>query len=259
MSEAVETKDIALFVKDITKKCEENIYGKASLSGISFSFEKKGIHGILAPKNSGKTQLMNIIAGCDGCDSGEIEIFGISAKDNIDAKKRIGYVQKYNVFYPNMTALETMNFVGETRRVESGKLYRQIKEAMELVGIDGIKNKLVKNMTDHDVKKLSLAAALLGNPDILLLDEIVIPRMSGDRKSELMGLIQMLGRMKTVVLTTDDYKLARELCDDIVIISDGCVLAKGSFESLDEKLSRSETPMSLEALYNSLASASAAN
>ena len=158
-----------------------------------------------------------------------------------------------------MTAVEIMSFVGETKKVDSGKLYRQIKEALELVGLDGIKNKLVRNMTDYDRKKLSLAMALLGNPDILLLDEPITRRMSGERREEFEGLVRMLGKMKPVVLTTDDYKLARSLGSDVVIISDGKVLAKGSFDSLEDRLVSSEQHITLEALYNSLTAASADN
>ena len=255
MSEAIDTQAFALFVDNVTKKQEDGLYGSKGLDGISFCFEKKGIHGILAPKGSGKTALMDIISGCDSDYEGEVLIFGDNVKKNKNMKSRIGYVQKVSSFYPDMTAVETMSFVGETRRVDQGKLYRQIKEAMELVGIDEIKNRLVKNMTDFEQKKLSIAVALLGNPDILLLDETVSAKMSVERMSELDGIIRMLGRVKTVVLATDDYGLARALCDDVVILSDGRVLAKGSFAALDEKLARSEGGMTLETLYNSLASA----
>ena len=257
MSDAVESRDVALTVNSLTKKGQENIYGYNGLEEISFSFEKKGIHGILAPKGSGKTQLMNIISGCETYDDGAVLLFNtpVSVSD-YEVKKRIGYVQKNNVFYPNMTAMEIMSFVGDSRRVEQGKLYRQVKEAMELTGIDGIKNRLVKNMTEYEQKKLSLAAALLGNPDIILLDELVTPKMNDGQLSALFGLIQMLGKMKTVILSTDSYKIAKELCEDVVIISDGKVLAKGRFDILEDKLKGSEDTASLEALYNSLAAAS---
>lgn len=257
MVDIAEIKDLALYVKDLTKQGEEGLYGKAGLCDVSFSFEKKGIHCILAPKNSGKTQLMDILAGCDRADGGEAYVYGADILGDTEAKKRMGYLREEDALYPDMTADEIMSFVGETKKVESSKLYRQIKEALELVGLDGVKNKLVKNMTDYDCKKLSLAAALLGNPDILLLDEPITKRLIGERRDELEGLVRMLGKMKPVILTTDDYKLARSLGKDVVIISDGKVLAKGSFDALEEKLASSEQHTTLEALYNSLTAASA--
>ena len=130
-----------------------------------------------------------------------------------------------------------------------GDAYR---EALELVGLDDMKNKLVKNMTEYDKKKLALAVALLGNPDILLLDEPISSRMSAERREGLCAIIKMLGRIKPVVITTGDFKLARGLASDVVIISDGRVLAKGSFEALEAKLADSASPTTLEALYNSL-------
>lgn len=258
MSETIDSKAYALYVDGVTKNRDESIYERKGLNNISFRFEKKGVHGILVPKGSGKTELMNIIAGCDMDHEGDVYILDTSVKENNGIKRKIGYVQKRSVFYPDMTVTEVMSFVGEVRKVAQGKLYRQIKEAMELTGIDEKKNRLVRNLNEFEQKKLSLAASLLGNPDILLFDETVTPNMSDERRTELEGIIKMLGKMKTVVLATDDYRIARSLCEDVVIIYDGSVLAKGSFEELDEKLSRSDVHTSLEALYNSLVSANSA-
>ncbi len=256
MSEAAQTREVALRVNELYCESDRDISGGGGLNNISFSFGKKGIHGILAPKDSGKTRLMDIIAGCSAADSGDVSVCGISVNEwPLDAKKKIGYVPKNSTFYSGMTATEILNFVGQTRGVDSGKLYRQIKEASELVGIDDIKNRLVKNMNEFEKKKLAIAAALLGNPELLLFDETVTPKMSETRKDELMGLLRMLGRLKTVVITTDDYRLARELCEDVVMLSDGQVLAKGSFDALEEKIKASDKNASLEMLYNSLVSA----
>ena len=257
MSENFDIKDSVLYVKELCCRKDGGIDGGRELKNISFSFGRKGIHGILAPKHSGKSLLMDILAGCENADSGEVLLCGVSVSENaLDCKKRIGYVQKKNSFYPHMTVVEILSLVGEARQVESSKLYRQIKEATELVGIDEIKNRLVRNLTGFEIIKLAIAAALLGNPHVLLLDEAVTPKMRADQRSELVGLIQMLGRMKTVVIATDNYKIAEELCNDVLIISDGQVLAKGSFESLEARLRESDGSATLEGLYNSLALAS---
>ena len=239
-------------IKDISRQQDGEMYGNSSISSVSFSFAKKGVHCILAPKYSGKTQIMDILSGCDRVDGGEVSVLGNDPYESSDIRRKIGYVRKENTLYPNMTVFEIMSFVGDTRKVEQGKLYRQIKEALELVGLDEVRNKLVANLTEYDKKKLSLAAALLGNPELILLDEPIVTKMSVDRREELERIISMLGRVKTVIVTTDDCAIARSLGEDVVIISDGAVLAQGSFDELDRRLSSSDEPTTLEALYNTL-------
>ena len=252
MSDALNISRFAVYVNKLAKAGSENTSVRGGLFDLSFSFEKKGIHCILAPKYSGKTQIMDILSGSCTVDFGEVYVFGADPYRNRDAKKKIGYLRKDNTLYPNMTVFETMYFIGDTRGVEQGKLYRQIKEALELVGLDELRNKLVKNLTEFDKKKLSLAASLIGNPDLVLLDEPIVKSMSQDRRGELEDIILMLGRVKTVIITTDDCSIARSLAEDVVIISDGRVLATGSFEELDRKLADSENPIALEVLYNTL-------
>lgn len=257
MSDINKTSVSAVCVNKLTMSGNGDIYARGGLLNLSFSFAKKGVHCILAPKYSGKTQIMDILSGSDTADDGEICVFGGDPYRDRELKKKIGYLRKDNTLYSNMTAFEIMSFVGDTKGVEQGKLYRQIKEALELVGLDDVKNKLIVNLTEFDKKKLSLAAALLGNPDLLLLDEPINKNMSSERREELEQIIGMLGRIKTVIITTDDCSVARALGEDVVIISDGQVLANGSFEELDRKLADSDDPITLEALYDTLTSISA--
>lgn len=224
--------------------------------GLSFAVLKKGIHGILAPKGSGKTQLMDVLGGSRAALDGKAFLFGKEISTAaIDVKKRIGYVTEYPCFYSDMTVSEIMSFVGESKGVESGKLYRQIKEALELTGLDIMKNKLIKHLTEFDKKKLAISAALLGNPEIILIDEPVAVRISPERRSEIMGILEMLGKMKTVVIATEIYSVAKELCEDVVILSDGKLVCAGTFEALEERLRNAEGDRTtLEKLYDSIAS-----
>ena len=228
---------------------------------LSFAFLKKGIHGILAPKNSGKTELMDVFSGSRDAVSGTALLLGREISSaNIDLRKKIGYVTEYACFYSDMTVSEIMNFVGESKGVESGKLFRQIKEALDLTGLDDVKNRLVKNLTEYDKKKLAVSAALLGNPDIILIDEPVSKRISAERYSEMMGILEMLGKMKTVVIATEIYSVAKELCEDVVIISDGKLVCAGTFEALEDRLRRTEgDKTTLEKLYSSIASYSSSS
>ena len=251
MSEIMETVEM-LRAESLSKA-----YGEHTVvSDISLSIPKGGIHGILGPIGSGKTTLMEILSGSISADSGAVWIgerpVGIEEKG---VKAKIGYMPERNPFYRDMTVLETLDFVGDARGVASEKRFRQIKEALDLVGLSERQNRLVDRLSREEVKRLSLAAALLGNPDVLLLDE-PIPAVAAERREELFGLLRMLGRIKTVILATEELQTARALCSDVLILSDGRTLAQGSFESLDAKLRQSENATTLEAVYGDLVSAS---
>ena len=255
MSEVFEEKNNFLIFDEVNKSVND----VQVLYDISFDFKKKGVHGILAPKGSGKTEILDLIASVSFADSGLISLDGrkiinSSDKDVKASKMKVGYVRANTEFYGDMTVMETLSFVGETRKVKSDKLNRQIKEALELVGLYDIKQRLVKLLSFGEQKKLSLACALLGNPDVILIDEPDVSEMGYKRQDdELFDLIRMLGKPKTVIITTQDFKTAKALCGDIVILSDGKVLANGTFEELEAKL---DGQASLEALYNSLLSTS---
>ena len=120
---------------------------------------------------------------------------------------------------------------------------RQIEEALELVGVDALANRLLGRLSEEEKKRVSLAAALLGNPSFLLFD---------DPTPEFFDLIRMLGKHKTVILGGGNFAAMKELCDDVVILSDGMLLASGSFSELEEKLTRSEEKQSLADIYASI-------
>ncbi len=229
---------------------------KKILEDVSFDIEKKGVHGILAPKGSGKTTLLDVIAcmvdvDCGSVTLGEEIISGkAKSKDIKEIKKRIGYVRSNLEFYRDMTVTEVLSFVGEARKVKSEKLTRQIKEALELTELYELRKRKTKLLSFGEQKRLGIATALLGNPDIILIDEPDVSDMGYKRvDEELFELIKILGKPKTVIVTTENYKIAKMLCDDVVILSDGKVLACGNFAELEERL---EGKTSLEELYNSL-------
>ncbi len=213
---------------------------KIVLDDLSFnvSMEAKGIHGILGPKGAGKSTLLAILSGSAEADGGTVYIKGKEIHPHgKEQRKRIGFVPEIPVFYHDMTVEETLDFMGQIRDVPADKRYRQIKEALELVGLDEIRGRLVRYLTMQDKKRLSVAGALLGNPEVLLLDEPISAKDTATR-SEFQNLIRMLGKIKTIVLASSDFKTVRELCEDVVILSDGKILAKDRFEVLEEKLLR---------------------
>ena len=223
----------------------------ACLKEISFSVTKKGIHGILSPFGVEASLLLDVLAGVRTpsaatmtIDSCEIDSFSVLWK------KKIGYVPKKPVFYPHMNVYELLDFVGESRGVSSGLRLRQIEEALELVGIDSLAMRLIDGLSEGEKKRVSLAAALLGNPSILLFD---------DPTPEFFELLRMLGRHKTVVVGGGAFFVMKELCEDVVLLSEGMLLASGSFSELEAKLRGSDEVHSLEELYDSIVALSSVN
>ena len=160
------------------------------LKDVCISFSPKGIHGILGPKKSGKSTLMDLLAFCEEADEGEILLRGLPLdQKNKSWKAEIGYVPQTPDFYEKMTVLEILDFVGETRGVSADKRYRQIKEALSLLEMETAQNALIASLTPMEKRRVALAAALLGNPQILLLDEPAF----FEKRSETVSLIQMLG------------------------------------------------------------------
>lgn len=228
----------------LKKKYDKNLV----LEDVSFSIPAKGIHGILGPKGAGKSTLMDLLAACETANEGEILLQGATVAEQ---KEKIGYVPEFPDFYARMTVLETLDFVGEIRGVSTDKRYRQIKEATELMGLESIQNRLIGRLTQEEIKKVALAAALLGNPEVVLIDEPLWGTTAVKQRDN-EQLLRMLGKHKTVVIASENFSMIRHLCEDVLILSEGSVIAQDTFEGLEEKLLRKEGAPSLEAVYESL-------
>lgn len=217
-----------------------SIGGRRVLDSLSFSFDRRtkgGVHGILAPAGSGKSTLLSAMAGVIPTEGGRVMLCGRDMLEDIGVSKRkIGYVPEKPAFYGNMSVRETLEFVGESKRITSERRYKQIKEAISLVGLEDIQNRLTRNLRADEARRLSIACALLGNPDILIFDEVMSG--SAESKAAIGELIKMIGGIKTVVLSTADIATARELCEDVAILSDGRLMACDTFEGLEAKLLR---------------------
>ena len=186
----------AVEVSGLTKVIED----ETVLDNVSFSFEKKGIHGILSPKGGGKTALLDILACAVSYDEGELTVNGIDiapngadSKNAREVKRRIGYVRQRSEFYPDMTPVEVLSFVGSARGEEPDKLARQIKEALELVGLEEVSNRLVSRLGYVEQKMLGYAAAIVGNPDILIIDEPK-SKATAEKSETVTGIIRLFGK-----------------------------------------------------------------
>ncbi len=249
MSEIIETtaREEMIRVENLSYFEED----RALLSSLSFSIPKGGVHGVLGPRGSGKGLLLSILAGCEKADEGSTTVHGIQSCEETNTRKKIGYVPKHPAFYRDMTVLEVLDFIGEAREVPADKRYRQIKEALELLELSERKNRLVSRLTPSETTRLSIAGALLGNPDVILLDD-PFSQKDPELRALLSRLIPMLGRVKTVLLSGTDFKTIRSLCEDVAILADGKILAYGTFEELEHQLTQRGETASLEKIYESL-------
>lgn len=213
-------------------------YGShTAVNGISFTVEPGKIYGLLGPNGAGKSTTMNIITGCLAATSGSVKINGFDIFDEPEKAKRcIGYLPEIPPLYPEMTPVEYLLFVGEAKKVKGAKLYSQVREVMEITGLTDVSSRLIKNLSKGYRQRVGIAGAMLGDPDIIILDE---PTVGLDPKQiiEIRDLIRRLGETKTIILSSHILSEISAVCDRVMIISRGNLVANDTIENL-EKLSR---------------------
>lgn len=218
-------------VKNLVKS-----YGdKHAVAGISFKANDGEILGFLGPNGAGKSTTMNILTGYLSCTSGEAYINGHDIlEDPIAAKKEIGYLPEFPPLYLDMTVKEYLCFVYELRGC---KLPRNthLKEICELVKIDHVYNRRINNLSKGYKQRVGLAQALVGNPNVLILDE---PTVGLDPKQiiEIRTLIKKLGKNHTVILSSHILSEVQAVCDRIVVINQGKIVADDTADNLSREL-----------------------
>ncbi len=207
-------------------------YGdKQAVKGISFSVAEGEILGFLGPNGAGKSTTLNMITGYLSADSGVIKIDGTDIlQDPIKAKKDIGFLPEIPPLYLEMTVLEYLNFVYD---LKGCKLPRKqhLKEICEVVKIWDVRNRLTKNLSKGYRQRVGIAQALIGNPKVLIFDE---PTIGLDPRQiiEIRNLIRMLGREHTIILSTHILPEVQAVCDRIVVINKGEIVADEKTEDL---------------------------
>ena len=218
-------------VKNLTK-----IYGDhTAVDGLSFKINNGKIYGLLGPNGAGKSTTMNMMTGCLAPTSGSVKINGFDMFDEpLRAKKCIGYLPEIPPVYGEMTPLEYLRFVADAKGVPYNRAIRQVQEAMELTHIDDMQNRLIKNLSKGYRQRVGIAQAMLGNPDIIILDE---PTVGLDPKqiAEIRELIRTLGEIKTVIVSSHILAEIQELCDHVLIISGGKLIANAPIEELQNR------------------------
>lgn len=218
-------------VKNLSKS-----YGdKRAVDNISFKANDGEILGFLGPNGAGKSTTMNILTGYLSSTSGEAYINGKEIlEDPIAAKREIGYLPEFPPLYLDMTVKEYLYFVYE---LKGCKLPRNthLKEICELVKIDNVYNRIIKNLSKGYKQRVGLAQALVGNPNVLILDE---PTVGLDPKQiiEIRTLIRKLGKNHTVILSSHILTEVQAVCDRIVVINQGKIVADDTADNLSNTL-----------------------
>ncbi len=207
-------------------------YGdKRAVDGISFRVEEGEILGFLGPNGAGKSTTLNMITGYLSADSGVIKIDGTDMlAEPLKAKKDIGFLPEIPPLYVEMTVLEYLNFVYD---LKGCKLPRKqhLKEICEVVKIWDVSKRLIKNLSKGYRQRVGIAQALIGNPKVLIFDE---PTIGLDPRQiiEIRNLIRMLGREHTIILSTHILPEVQAVCDRIVVINKGKIVADEKTEDL---------------------------
>lgn len=223
---------VLIEVKDLTK-----LYGnKTALNGISFKIEKGKIYGFLGQNGAGKSTTMNIITGCLAATDGSVTVNGNDIFNSpIAAKRHIGYLPEQPPLYMDMTVIEYLAFVAEAKGVTRELAYTQVKEVMELTQINDVEDRIIKTLSKGYKQRVGIAQALLGSPDVIILDE---PTVGLDPRqiTEIRSLIRKLGETKTVIISSHILAEISEVCDHVIIISHGKIVADAGIEELEESL-----------------------
>ena len=211
-------------------------YGdKRAVAGISFKANDGEILGFLGPNGAGKSTTMNILTGYLSSTSGEAYINGHDIlEDPIAAKKEIGYLPEFPPLYLDMTVKEYLHFVYELRGCRLPR-NTHLKEICELVKIDHVYNRRINNLSKGYKQRVGLAQALVGNPNVLILDE---PTVGLDPKQiiEIRTLIKKLGKNHTVILSSHILSEVQAVCDRIVVINQGKIVADDTADNLSREL-----------------------
>lgn len=217
-------------IKNLTK-----LYGNnKALNDISFNVKKGEIMGFLGPNGAGKSTTMNIICGCISGSSGSASVCGFNVLENPKAvKSKIGYLPENPPLYFDMTVEEYLEFVYELKKIKFDKK-AHLKEIMERVQIYDKKDRMIKNLSKGYKQRVGLAQALIGDPEVLILDE---PTVGLDPKQiiEIRNVIKEIGKERTIILSTHILQEVEAVCDSVTIISHGKIVAQNTIEGLVEE------------------------
>ena len=216
-------------ISNLVKKYGDHV----AVDNLSLTIEPGKIYGLLGPNGAGKSTTMNMITGYIASTEGKVMIDGHDILEEPEAaKKCIGYLPEMPPLYFDMTVLEYMKFAADLKKIPRNQKDKQIKEGMDMVKITDMKDRLIKNLSKGYRQRVGLAQAILGYPEVIILDE---PTVGLDPKQiiEIRDLIKSLKQKHTVILSSHILSEVRAVCDYVLIISHGKLVASDTPDNLE--------------------------
>ncbi len=235
-------------INGLTKRYRDLV----AVNDISFSVAAGEIVGFLGPNGAGKTTTMKMLTGFLPATSGSATVAGFDVFDSpMDVKRSIGYLPEIPPVYPDLTVREYLRFVGKLKGLRGKLLKENVAESIEKVSLQLVADRLIRNISKGYQQRTGLAQALLGKPKVLILDEPTVgldPRQIGEVRS----LIQSLAGEHTVILSTHILQEVNAVCDRVVIINKGTVVADDNLSELVKQHTTDDGQKSLEEIFLSL-------
>ncbi len=237
----IETKGLTKRYRDLT-----------AIEDVSFSLTRGEIVGFLGPNGAGKTTTMKILTGFLPPTAGSAKVAGFDVFEQpMEVKRRIGYLPEHPPIYPDLTVREYLTFVARLKGLRGAALRQDVGRVIDRVNLGAVADRLIRNLSKGFQQRTGLAQALLGNPEVLVLDEPTIgmdPRQIG----EVRRLIRELAGAHTVILSTHILQEVAATCERVVIINRGRIVADDRLTDLVAKHSRDAQPASLEQVFLTL-------
>ena len=224
-------------VKNLVKKYGDHL----AVDHLSFHVDEGQIYGFLGPNGAGKSTTMNIMTGYIATTVGEVLINGMNILDEPEkVKKCIGYLPEQPPLYFDMTVEEYLKFAAELKKIKKAERRDQIEQVMEMTGIAAMRERLIRNLSKGYRQRVGLAQAILGYPEILILDE---PTVALDPKQiiEIRELIRSLSKNHTIILSSHILSEISAVCDYVMIINHGKLVASDTTENLEKMTMGSNT------------------
>jgi len=224
-------------VKNLTKRYGSNL----AVSDLSFTITPGKIYGFLGPNGAGKSTTMNIITGCLAATSGDVKIGGYDIFEQPkEAKGLIGYLPEMPPLYTEQTAIEYLYFVARAKGIKREDIKDEVVRVIRETHIEEVSRKLIRHLSKGYRQRVGIAQALIGNPEIIILDEPTVG-LDPAQIIEIRDLIKTLGGKHTVILSSHILPEIQEVCDEVLIIHKGKLVAFNKLEELGSTLSVSNT------------------
>lgn len=223
-------------IRNLVKKYGNHV----AVDDISFTVESGKIYGFLGPNGAGKSTTMNMITGYIGNTSGSIVINGHDIlTEPEEAKGCIGYLPELPPLYVDMTVMEYLQFVAELKKIPKAEREKNITDAIELTKLNNVSERMIKNLSKGYKQRVGLAQAVLGFPEIIILDEPTVG-LDPVQIIEIRELIKELGKEHTVILSSHILSEIQAVCDYVFIISKGKLVASDTTDNLLKKMSKED-------------------